>query len=138
VQKDGPSAGITMAIAVISALTGAPVRKGITMTGEITLRGRILRIGGLREKTMAAMRSGASTVIIPADNERDLADIDPTVRDTLCFITASHIDDILDVALDFERASPVLPKAEIKHEEFPQAFIPPLPQGHSGDSALRI
>ncbi|MDR3209320.1 MAG: endopeptidase La [Oscillospiraceae bacterium] len=104
VQKDGPSAGITMAIAVISALTGAPVRRELAMTGEITLRGRILRIGGLKEKTMAAMRAGVKTVIIPADNEPDLEEIDQTVRRALQFVTARNIDGILDTALDFSAA----------------------------------
>jgi ATP-dependent Lon protease len=101
IPKDGPSAGITMCIAAISALSGAPVRRDIAMTGEITLRGRILRIGGLKEKTMAAMRAGVKTVIIPSENEPDLEEIDKTVRQTLNFITAEHIDGILDVALDF-------------------------------------
>lgn len=105
VPKDGPSAGITIAIAVISALTGAPVRRDLAMTGEITLRGRILRIGGLKEKTMAALRSGVKTVIIPAENEADLEEIDQTVRQALNFITAGHIDGILDVALDFDSAA---------------------------------
>ena len=99
--KDGPSAGITMCIAAISALCGAPVRRDIAMTGEITLRGRILRIGGLKEKTMAAMRAGVKTVIIPNENEPDLEEIDKTVRQTLNFITTDHIDTILDIALDF-------------------------------------
>jgi ATP-dependent Lon protease len=101
VQKDGPSAGVAMAVAVISALTGAPVRRDIAMTGEITLRGRVLRIGGLKEKTMAAMRAGVKTVIIPQENEADIEEIDPTVRAALDFITTEHIDGILDVALDF-------------------------------------
>jgi ATP-dependent Lon protease len=111
VQKDGPSAGITMAIAVISALSGAPVRRNVAMTGEITLRGRILPIGGLKEKTMAALRVGVKTVIIPSDNEQDWEEIDQTVRRSLRFITAEHIDNILDVALDFEniREKPVAP-----------------------------
>ncbi len=100
VPKDGPSAGITVTIAVISALTGIPVRSNVAMTGEITLRGRILPIGGLKEKTMAAMRNGVTTVIIPEENEVDLEDIDPVVRNTLQFVTARHIDNILDVALD--------------------------------------
>jgi ATP-dependent Lon protease len=124
VQKDGPSAGITMAIAVISALTGAPVRPDIAMTGEITLRGRILRIGGLREKTMAAMRSGAKTVIIPADNERDLEEIDQTVRRALNFVTARHIDNVLDVALDFANAVPPSFKLPTKPETKPEAELP--------------
>jgi ATP-dependent Lon protease len=104
VPKDGPSAGITIAIAVISALTGAPVRRDLAMTGEITLRGRILAIGGLKEKTMAALRSGVKTVIIPADNEPDLDDIDQTVRRGLNFVTAEHIDNVLDIALDLSSA----------------------------------
>ena len=105
IPKDGPSAGITMCIAVISALTGAPVRRDIAMTGEITLRGRIMRIGGLKEKTMAAMRAGVKTVIIPAENEPDLDEIDQTVRLALNFITTESIDEILDVALDFTSVS---------------------------------
>ncbi|MDR1217669.1 MAG: hypothetical protein LBJ99_03675, partial [Oscillospiraceae bacterium] len=101
VQKDGPSAGVAMAAAAVSALTGAPVRRDIAMTGEITLRGRVLRIGGLKEKTMAAMRAGVKTVIIPSENEPDIEEIDPTVRATLDFITVDHVDGVLDVALDF-------------------------------------
>ena len=101
VPKDGPSAGVAMAMATISALTGAPAHRNVAMTGEITLRGRILEIGGLREKTMAALRAGVKTVIIPADNERDLEEIDQSVRRSLEFVTASHIDNILDIALDF-------------------------------------
>ena len=99
VPKDGPSAGITVTIALISALTGAPVRHDVAMTGEITLRGRVLPIGGLREKTMAAMRAGVKTVIIPADNEADLENIDQTVRHALEFIPTDHVDKVLDVAL---------------------------------------
>ena len=96
--KDGPSAGITICIAVISALTNTPVRRDLAMTGEITLRGRILPIGGLKEKTMAAMRIGITTVIIPRENEKDLEEIDPTVRSALKFVTTDHVDKILDVA----------------------------------------
>ena len=98
VPKDGPSAGITMCIAVISALTNTPVRRDLAMTGEITLRGRILPIGGLKEKTMAALRTGITTVIIPSENEKDLAEIDQTVRSALNFVTTDHVDKILDVA----------------------------------------
>ena len=100
VPKDGPSAGITICIGVISALTGIPVRRDLAMTGEITLRGRILPIGGLKEKTMAALRAGVSTVIIPAGNEADLDEIDQSVRHCLRFITADHVDAILDTALN--------------------------------------
>ncbi len=100
VPKDGPSAGITVTLAMISALTEKPVRKDLAMTGEITLRGRVLPIGGLKEKTMAALRSGVKTVIIPADNERDLEDIDQNVRAALEFIPTDHIDKILDIAFE--------------------------------------
>ena len=98
VPKDGPSAGITICIAVISALTNTPVRRDLAMTGEITLRGRILPIGGLKEKTMAAMRIGITTVIIPRENEKDLEEIDPTVRSALKFVTTDHVDKILGKA----------------------------------------
>ena len=99
IPKDGPSAGITVTIALISALTGTPVRRDVAMTGEITLRGRVLPIGGLREKTMGALRAGVRTVIIPADNESDLDNIDQNVRAKLNFVTAETVDSILDVAL---------------------------------------
>ena len=99
VPKDGPSAGITVTVALVSALTGRPVRRDVAMTGEITLRGRVLAIGGLREKTMAAYRTGVKTVIIPAENEADLENIDQTVRKQLNFVTAENVDDILDVVL---------------------------------------
>ena len=99
VPKDGPSAGITMTIAIISALTGMPVRHDVAMTGEITLRGRVLAIGGLREKTMAALRNGVKTVIIPADNEADLEEIDPLVRARLSFTPVSSIDEVIPAAL---------------------------------------
>ena len=108
IPKDGPSAGITVCVALISALTGTPVRSDVAMTGEITLRGRVLPIGGLREKTMAALRAGVHTVIIPADNEVDLAEIDQTVRRKLNFVTAEYVDDILNTALSCEPAEAAL------------------------------
>ena len=97
VPKDGPSAGITMCIALISALSGKPVRADIAMTGEISLRGRVLAIGGLREKTMAALRAGVRTVIIPKENEADLLEIDPLVREKLMFCTVDHADQVLEI-----------------------------------------
>ena len=109
VPKDGPSAGITMTIALISALTGTPVRRDVAMTGEVTLRGRVLPIGGLREKTMGALRAGVKTVIIPKDNEVDLENIDQTVRSKLSFVTAENVDDILDVALTRKSNETALP-----------------------------
>ena len=99
VPKDGPSAGITVCTAMVSALTGSPVRRDIAMTGEISLRGRVMAIGGLKEKTMAALRHGISTVIIPKDNERDLSEIDPAVRNALNFIAVSSVDKVLEAAL---------------------------------------
>ena len=104
VPKDGPSAGITVTVAVISALTGCPVRSDVAMTGEITLRGRVLPIGGLREKTMAAVRAGVKTVIIPSENVSDLEEIDQTVRHKLNFIPTDHVDNILDVVLNKDSA----------------------------------
>ena len=100
VPKDGPSAGVTVCTALVSALTGRTVRRDVAMTGEISIRGRVLAIGGLKEKTMAALRHGVRTVIIPADNERDLNDIDPTVRRSLNFITARTVDTVLEAALN--------------------------------------
>ena len=99
VPKDGPSAGIAITTAMVSALTGAPVRRGIAMTGEVTLRGRVLPIGGLKEKTMAAFRNGIKTVIIPADNGKDLEEIDQTVRKALQFILVEQADQVLSAAL---------------------------------------
>ncbi|MFY4774695.1 endopeptidase La [Metabacillus sp. RGM 3146] len=102
VPKDGPSAGITMATALISALTGRPVRKEVGMTGEITLRGRVLPIGGLKEKSLSAHRAGLKTIILPKENEKDLDDIPPSVREGLTFILVSHLDEVLKHALTGE------------------------------------
>lgn len=109
IPKDGPSAGITMATSLVSALTGIPVDKQIAMTGEITLRGNVLPIGGLKEKAMAAHRGGIRRIVIPKDNENDIEEIPPTVRDELEFIPATHVDQVLFEALmchdakDFEK-----------------------------------
>jgi ATP-dependent Lon protease len=107
VPKDGPSAGVTVTTAMVSALTNTPVRNDVAMTGEISIRGRVLPIGGLKEKTMAALRYGITTVIIPQDNLRDLEEIDQTVRKQLHFITAATVDTVLDAAL--LRSSEVMP-----------------------------
>lgn len=101
VPKDGPSAGIAICTAMVSALTGARVRKDLAMTGEISIRGRVLPIGGLKEKTMAALRHGIKTVIIPAENEKDLQEIDQTVRNALDFVTVRYADAVICTALDF-------------------------------------
>ena len=103
--KDGPSAGITITTAIVSALTGTPVRCGIAMTGEVTLRGRVLPIGGLKEKTMAAFRNGIQTVIIPAENEQDLSEIDQTVRAGLRFVPVERVDQVLSEALECPAAA---------------------------------
>jgi ATP-dependent Lon protease len=97
--KDGPSAGVAMVTSIVSVLTGNPVRKDVAMTGEITLRGRVLPIGGLKEKLLAALRGGLKTVLIPKDNEKDLADIPDNVKRNLNIITVSNLDEVLKEAL---------------------------------------
>ena len=100
VPKDGPSAGVTVTTAIVSALTGRSVRRDVAMTGEVSIRGRVMAIGGLKEKTMAALRHGISSVIIPAENARDLEEIDQSVRSKLNFVTAEYVDTVLDTALN--------------------------------------
>lgn len=124
VPKDGPSAGITICTALVSALTGAPVRRDIAMTGEISIRGNVMAIGGLKEKTMAALRHGVKTVIIPADNEKDLEEIDQTVCSRLNFITVKHADAVLEAALDFSKCPQKNGEAEKTKLELP----PPEPR----------
>ena len=99
VPKDGPSAGVTLTTAIVSALSGIPVRRDVAMTGEITLRGRVLAIGGLREKTMAAYRAGVKTVLIPKDNIPDLEEVDPVVKKAITFVPASEVETVLETAL---------------------------------------
>jgi len=99
IPKDGPSAGTAMATAITSALTNIPIRHDVAMTGEITLLGRVLPIGGLKEKTMAAYRLGIKTVIIPIDNVADLADIDAVVKESVHFLPVSQIEQVLEAAL---------------------------------------
>ena len=113
VPKDGPSAGITVCTAMVSALTDTPVRRDVAMTGEISLRGRVMQIGGLKEKTMAALRHGVHTVIIPEDNLRDLEEIDQTVRQSLNFVSVRTMDAVLDTAL-------------VRSHELPSAMLPAM------------
>ncbi|MBA4353674.1 MAG: endopeptidase La, partial [Novosphingobium sp.] len=99
VPKDGPSAGIGMVTAMVSTLTGIPVRADVAMTGEVTLRGRVLAIGGLKEKLLAALRGGIKTVLIPEENRKDLAEIPANIKDGLEIIPVSHVDEVLAIAL---------------------------------------
>jgi ATP-dependent Lon protease len=128
--KDGPSAGIAMATSIVSVLTGIPVRKDVAMTGEITLRGRVLPIGGLKEKLLAALRSGTSTVFIPKDNEKDLVEIPENVKKGLTIIPVSHVDDVIAKAL-VRRPEP------IEWEEPPEPVAPRAKEGaESGQATL--
>lgn len=113
VPKDGPSAGIAVCTALVSALSGRAVRRDVAMTGEISIRGRVMAIGGLKEKTMAALRHGVKTVIIPKDNLRDLEEIDQTVRSALNFVAAQSMDTVLETAL-------------VSNSERIPAYIPPI------------
>ncbi len=116
--KDGPSAGVAMATSIVSVLTGIPIRRDIAMTGEITLRGRVLPIGGLKEKLLAALRAGIKTVFIPKDNEKDLAEIPDNVKNNLTLIPVSDVDEVIAKAL-------VRAPVAIEWEEPPE--IPPVP-----------
>nr|WP_040197861.1 endopeptidase La [Candidatus Soleaferrea massiliensis] len=127
VPKDGPSAGITICTAIVSALTEIPVRHDVAMTGEVTLRGRVLPIGGLKEKTMAAYRYGIKTVLIPMDNEPDLAEVDQVVKDKIEFIPVDTMDKVLGTALrnihkNIDESKPVLPVLLPETEKEPAAL----------------
>ena len=99
VPKDGPSAGVGMVTSIVSTMTGIPIRREVAMTGEVTLRGRVLPIGGLKEKLLAALRGGIETVLIPQENEKDLADIPQNIKDGLSIVPVSHVDEVLRLAL---------------------------------------
>ncbi|OYX92569.1 MAG: endopeptidase La, partial [Novosphingobium sp. 35-62-5] len=99
VPKDGPSAGIGMVTAMVSTLTGIPVRADVAMTGEVTLRGRVLAIGGLKEKLLAALRGGIKTVLIPEENRKDLIEIPANIKEGMEIIPVSHVDEVLARAL---------------------------------------
>jgi ATP-dependent Lon protease len=103
VPKDGPSAGVAIVTSIISSITKIPVKRDVAMTGEITLRGRVTEIGRLKEKVIAAHRAGIKTVIVPAENKKDLVDIPEKVKDDLTFVFASEIDDVLKEALAFPK-----------------------------------
>ncbi len=132
VPKDGPSAGVGMVTAMISTLTGIPVRRDVAMTGEVTLRGRVLPIGGLKEKLLAALRGGIKTVLIPAENEKDLAEIPVSVKESLEIIPVSHVDEVLANSLT-EAMRPIEWTDPDEH-----AAEPPLPTGEApGEPAVR-
>jgi ATP-dependent Lon protease len=124
--KDGPSAGAAMALAIVSVLTGVPIRKDIAMTGEVTLRGRVTAIGGLKEKLLAALRSGVKTVLIPQENEKDLADVPQSVKDGLEIIPVSTVDEVLKHAL----TGPLTP-VEWREEDEPIAATAKVDDGDS-------
>ncbi|MFT8888346.1 MAG: endopeptidase La [Ethanoligenens sp.] len=129
IPKDGPSAGVTMATALTSALLNLPVRRDVAMTGEITLRGRVLPIGGLREKTMAAYRAGVRTVIIPKENQPDLVEVDKIVKDHIRFIPADHMDTVLPNAILFPPQAEIA-RAEAAAQAAPVIPVPTAPVGH--------
>jgi len=122
--KDGPSAGIGMTTAMVSILTGIPVKADVAMTGEITLRGEVLQIGGLKEKLLAAHRGGIKTVIIPEENVKDLVDIPDNVKNKLDIIPVKWIDKVLEIAL--ERMPEPLPEPD------EAAALPPKPDDQTG------
>ena len=134
VPKDGPSAGIAITTAMVSALTGTPIRRGLAMTGEVTLRGRVLPIGGLKEKTMAAFRNGIKTVILPAENAKDLEEIDQTVRKSLQFVLVERADQVLVQALN--RPAEVQPPRR-RGRPRKTAELPVVPPEAGGGSHLR-
>jgi ATP-dependent Lon protease len=99
IPKDGPSAGVTMVSALVSELSGKAVKRSVAMTGEVTLKGKVLAIGGLKEKTMAAYNAGVKTVLLPKDNLKDLEEIDSTVRESIKFIPCSTVADVIKNAI---------------------------------------
>jgi ATP-dependent Lon protease len=133
IPKDGPSAGVTMAVAMVSALTGRAVRRDVAMTGEITLRGRVMPVGGIKEKVLAAHRAGLSTVILPRRNLKDLDDVTADVREQLTFVPVDSMDDVLAQALHAagpRRTSDTPPAtgrgAPVRTQPKPRAVAEPL------------
>jgi ATP-dependent Lon protease len=123
IPKDGPSAGITIASSLASALTGRPVRRQVGMSGEITLRGRVLPVGGVREKVLAAYRLKLSTVILPVQNKKDLADVPAKARSSMNLRFVRHMDEVLDLALLPEAVRP----PRLRRATRPRAATSPPP-----------
>ncbi len=117
VPKDGPSAGVTITTAIVSAFTKIPVKREVAMTGEVTLRGRVLRIGGLKEKSIAAHRGGSKTILIPQENERDLVDIPDAVKSSIAFLPMASVEDVLKAALTKNPFQTTNKKRESSKEE---------------------
>jgi ATP-dependent Lon protease len=133
VPKDGPSAGVGMVVAIISTLTGIPVRRDVAMTGEVTLRGRVLPIGGLKEKLLAALRGGIKKVLIPAENEKDLVEIPAAILAALEIVPVSHVDEVLTHAL----VTPVAPIEWTETDELAALPKPDLPPGSDEGVGVR-
>jgi ATP-dependent Lon protease len=129
--KDGPSAGVAMAVAIVSVLTGIPIRKDLAMTGEVTLRGRVLPIGGLKEKLLAALRSGIKTVLIPIENAKDLADVPDNVKSGLEIIPITMVDEALKYAL-----TGTLTPIEWREEDEAPIIVPPVGDATEGGLAI--
>jgi ATP-dependent Lon protease len=130
VPKDGPSAGVGMVTAMVSTLSGIRVRRDVAMTGEVTLRGRVLPIGGLKEKLLAALRGGITTVLIPQENEKDLVEIPANIREGLKIVPVRHVDEVLALAL-------VEPLEAIEWTEADELAAQPPIAAVLGDEAVR-
>ena len=125
VPKDGPSAGVTIATALYSALTGCPVRAGFAMTGEISISGKVLPIGGLKEKSMAAYKAGIRDVIIPKENERDLAEFDRELLDNITYHPVATVDEVIALAVVSKQNAAEQPKSRKTAQKSPDKRVRP-------------
>jgi ATP-dependent Lon protease len=116
IPKDGPSAGVTLLSAIVSLLRGVPIRAGLAMTGEISLRGRVLPVGGIKEKILAAHRAGISTILIPALNEKDLKEVPDSVKDELTIHLIERMDEVLEHAFDHDALPTILNEPPMRNE----------------------